>query len=48
MAVGVQQAKVGVELLAVIPGQLGADAVEGDVEGSAVRLPGGRGFGVLC
>ena len=38
--VGVEQTKVGVELLAVVARQLGADGVERDVERTPVRLEG--------
>ncbi len=39
---GEEQAKVAVELLAVVPCQLSADGVEGDVQGAAVSLKVGR------
>ena len=40
MAVGVEQAEVGVELAAVVAGELGANAVERDVERASVGLQG--------
>ncbi len=45
LSVRVQQAKVGVQLAAVVPRQLRADAVKGDVEGAAVGLWGWEGQG---
>ena len=45
LAVRVQQAKVGVQLAAVVTRQLRANAVQGDVEGAAVGLWGWEGQG---
>ena len=40
LPVGVQQPEVGVELLAVLTGQLSTDAVQGDVQRPPVSLRG--------